>query len=200
MQDIKASKKVMRASMLASREQVLAKQRLAWSHAINQKLIAHLQEQKLNKIKLYIPFRGEVDIWTTINWCINQGIQVLAPKSEQENKQMHWYAIGSKEDLKKGAYGILEPDPLRCTLVTVEAEHVIVPGVAFTKDGKRLGYGGGYYDRFYEKAQQLVQQWIGVCYEMQITEHIPMDEHDMCCHLIFTNEGIYDRDIEGERE
>ena len=200
MQDIKASKKAMRSTFLDSRENTSQEQRQAWSSAINTNLVEHLSTQSLTRVKLYVPFRSEVNIWTTIHWCLKHNIQALAPKCNQNTKEMHWYQVRGEADFIVGAYGILEPNPASCELILQEASHVIVPGVAFTKDGKRLGYGGGYYDRFYEKANAHVYQWIGVGYEMQMADDIPTDEHDMYCHLIVTNEGIHYRDIEGERK
>jgi 5-formyltetrahydrofolate cyclo-ligase len=66
---------------------------------------------------------------------------------------------------------------------------VLVPGVAFDKRGYRVGYGGGYYDRFFNKLEKSVIK-IGLCYEMQILTEVPTDNYDIPIDYIITEKGL----------
>lgn len=67
---------------------------------------------------------------------------------------------------------------------------VIVPGVAFTVDGGRLGYGGGYYDRLFARLPQSVLR-VGVAYEAQLAESLPIGVHDVRMHVVVTERRVY---------
>ena len=105
---------------------------------------------------------------------------------------MQLYPLYNKDQLRLGAYQILEPDAEQLSPIDSIPEAVIVPGLAYTKDGARLGYGGGFYDRFYELMGQQEKEitWIGIGYEEQITDQIPMDQFDIKLNILITNEGI----------
>lgn len=91
--------------------------------------------------------------------------------------------------------GILEPDPKVAKPCPLEAIDLIVtPGVAFSKTGKRLGYGGGYYDRFFAKIAGLQNPApkVALIPESQIFDDIPTDEHDLPVDFLISERGIID--------
>ena len=90
----------------------------------------------------------------------------------------------SLNDLREGMYGIREPDEaLPCSEIT-ENTVCIVPGLAFTPDGGRLGYGGGYYDRFLSDYSGTS---IGLCYSELLFDSLPSEEYDIAVDIIITD-------------
>ena len=96
---------------------------------------------------------------------------------------MEFYAIRSMEELRPGAYGILEPGIRRKIKITKKTL-CIVPGLAFTRDGKRLGKGGGYYDRYLAAHPGL--RTMGLTYRCLLQERIPCEAHDRPVDVVIT--------------
>jgi len=102
------------------------------------------------------------------------------PKLIDDN-QMIFIEHEGDQHLQKGPYGILEPTGKQsCSSFTT----ILCPGLAFTRHGKRLGQGGGYYDRFL--ATQSKAKKIGICFHCQIVDEIPMEDHDILLDEIMT--------------
>lgn len=96
---------------------------------------------------------------------------------------MAFYRVSSREDLQVGAFGLLEPIPGRCPpLERGQGDLCLVPGLAFDREGYRLGYGKGYYDCFL--AAQPVRT-VGLCFEALAFERLPRDGFDRpVCRLV----------------
>ncbi len=93
--------------------------------------------------------------------------------------------------LKQGVYGIMEPDPEKAEEADVSLlEAVVVPGVAFDRHGGRMGYGGGFYDRFLAGLDRL-PFLVGVGFSMQVVEHVPLEPHDIRLDGIVTEKGYF---------
>ena len=102
---------------------------------------------------------------------------------------MEFYYASSDSDFREGIFhGIYEPDTSKCELAVPSANNkvlLIVPGVAFGKDGRRLGRGGGYYDRYMEKYSGVLFKTAGFCYDFQITDDCPPAEaHDRAVDIV----------------
>ncbi len=115
--------------------------------------------------------------------CMNEK-KVLLPVTLDLTGEM---GVGLWNDnLTAGNYGIPEPLPLEnYQIETIDI--VIVPGIAFDESGGRIGQGKGYYDRFLSQTKALR---IGYCYEEQLTESVPMDEHDLYMDYIVTESRV----------
>ena len=108
---------------------------------------------------------------------------------------MDFYHITGHTQLTEGYKGILEPSEECMNIFTKEIWEqnrqkvvMILPGAAFSKTGARIGYGKGYYDRYLERI--FCEERIALCYELQIVESIPTDEHDISVTTIVTEEKI----------
>lgn len=102
---------------------------------------------------------------------------------------MGWSHIARLEDLAPGRFGILEPVPGRRIPVTPEADSVcLVPGLAFTRDGARIGYGGGYFDRFLADYPGLS---IGLAYDFQVTGGLPREPWDQPVNMVAAESGVW---------
>ena len=136
-------------------------------------------------VLLYASFRSEPDTWALAGSMLKNGKTVAYPLCG-ENSEMTFRIVDSISQLRDGKYDISEPDSsLPCPVIT-DRTVCIVPGLAFTENGERLGYGGGYYDRFLEKYPQLTT--VALAYEATITQTLPSERHDATVKYIVTEE------------
>jgi 5-formyltetrahydrofolate cyclo-ligase len=144
-------------------------------------------------ILFFISFRSEVDTVPMIRRALDEGKVVCVPCTDDGDKSM----VASRildlgADLELGNYDI--PEPKKECLRPIAAEEidvVLMPGVAFDLSGGRLGYGGGYYDRFLEKCGPRCAL-IAVAFEIQIIEHVPCADHDHHIHKVVTESRVID--------
>ena len=137
----------------------------------------------------YVPIRAEVDVRPLIEWCWSRRIRVVVPKVIRERNAFSLHAIERFDDLEPGAWGIPEPKPSAPELPDVRlVDAVIVPGVAFDPRGGRLGYGGGYYDRFMRRCREegAGPFKLALAFDVQIVPEVPMDAHDFRVDAIIT--------------
>ena len=124
-------------------------------------------------------------------WILSQALQdekiVGLPKCLPE-RQMVFCQVTNSQQLHRGAYGILEPDAACPTLKSLPETGCVclVPGLAFDRAGYRLGYGGGYYDRFLQQHPQLIR--VGYCPSMHIAETLPREETDCPVQYLITEQ------------
>lgn len=117
-----------------------------------------------------------MDTWPLLARALAQGKEVYAPRCLERPGEMAFYRVSSREDLQAGAFGLLEPIPGRCPpLERGQGDLCLVPGLAFDREGYRLGYGKGYYDCFL--AAQPVHA-VGLCFEALAFERLPRDGFD----------------------
>ena len=138
--------------------------------------------QEADLVLIYCSQRDEPDTRGLIGWLLYTGRRVALPVCTGDGV-MEFYCIRSMEELRPGAYGILEPTIRRKAKLT-EKTLCIVPGLAFTKDGARLGKGGGYYDRYLAAHPGL--RTMGLTYRCLLQEQIPCEVHDHPVDVVIT--------------
>jgi len=144
-------------------------------------------------ILFFISFRSEVDTVPMIRRALDEGKVVCVPCTDDGDKSMVASRVMDLEtDLELGNYDIPEPkeECLR-PIAAEEIDVVLMPGVAFDLSGGRLGYGGGYYDRFLEKCGPRCAL-IAVAFDIQIIEHVPCADHDHHIHKVVTESRVID--------
>lgn len=179
-------KTALRKSILAQRKQMHPRAASYKSLLINQQLNHSPFIQNANTIACYQTIQNEVNLEALINVCLPDQKRLVFPKIY--NKEMQFYYVTDLHDqLSPGEFTILEPDPSKCALVSPEEIDVyIVPGVAFDLFGYRIGYGGGYYDRYLtQKRQDAIA--IGVGYDFQLHHSIEFSEQDIPMDVVITN-------------
>ena len=124
-------------------------------------------------IYAYIACRNELETSDIISWCLSYGKHVAVPKVQGEI--MHFYEITALSDCVPGAFGILEPAGEEKDRITTPG-FMLVPGLAFDKNGNRLGYGGGFYDKYLASHEEIITAALG--YDFQIVEKVPSESHD----------------------
>lgn len=97
--------------------------------------------------------------------------------------------VRALDDLQRGQMNVWEPKP-QCAAIPIAAlDLILVPGLAFTRDGARLGRGGGYYDRLLAHPQCRAKR-IAIAYDLQLVDRIPLEPHDQHVHQIITESGL----------
>jgi 5-formyltetrahydrofolate cyclo-ligase len=189
--DQKEEKKRLRTRLLRLRETMDAETVRRWSRAVTETLVDLESFRRAGTVFFYLPFRNEVDTWDAIRFAWQAGKRVVVPKTDPKTKTMELYAIHPDTPLIEGAYGILEPpeEPGRC-VIPAAVDLAVVPGVGFDEKGYRLGYGGGYYDRFFSGAGAGMIR-VGVAYPFQMVETVFPEVHDQRMHVVITPERVW---------
>ena len=141
------------------------------------------------KVFAFISTKSEVSTDELISYCFDKGISVSVPRVYGDTMKFH--RISSFEDLSKGTFGIFEPDSDLPVIVPDSDSVILMPGLAFDLYGGRIGYGGGYYDKYFEKKNQGLK--IAVCFDFQVLKdkRIPVEESDIKPDMIITDKNIY---------
>lgn len=156
--------------------------------AIKEYFISLKKSHNISVFLIYVSFRDEVDTKELIEYLLSSGGKVAVPRC-YDNGRMEFFVISSLENLRTSAYGILEPeDDERFRVTDFENSLCIVPGLAFDSSGMRIGYGGGYYDRFLEKHENMIS--VGFCYDSLIEKSVLTEKHDRKVDYIITEKGI----------
>lgn len=160
----------------------------AKSKEIALKLMALEEYGKAKAVMFYAAKGSEVQTRELIEAALKEGRKVLLPITNTAAKEIEISEIKDYDrDLKKGAYGIMEPKK-RTDVNEMLIDAVIVPGLAFDKYGHRLGYGLGYYDKLLGRLANADR--IGLAYGFQVVEKLPRESHDERMGIIVTESGV----------
>ncbi len=145
---------------------------------IREKLFSEKKFKNANFIMSYVSKRYEVDSWEIIRKSLEMGKKVAVPYVLKEERVMIPSLILDPAELLPGPYGVYQPHSDNVRQVDFnQLEIVLVPGIAFDRDGNRLGHGQGYFDRFLKKIPKTYS--IGLAYELQILNSLPIFEEDI---------------------
>jgi len=190
-----AGKAALRRKMAALRDGIPEPSRRLMSERACAHAARWLREKETDVFLAYAPFRSELDTRPLLEWGLREGLAVLLPVCSVPDRSLVLFRVRSLDELRPGAYGLPEPDPARAErwedLAAVGA--VFVPGLAFAPDGSRLGYGGGYYDRFAERMRAAggAAPWMGLAFGLQIVPGLPVEPHDARVDGYVTEEGVH---------
>ena len=143
-------------------------------------------------VAVYLASPDEIDLSEFILEMLERGVKVVAPRWNGETYELARLRSLSEGNLRRGPMNILEPAEAEIVKPS-EVVAWIVPGLAFTIQGDRLGYGGGWYDRLMADAKGSFK--IGVAHEFQIVKNLPHEPHDIPLIRIVTD-GLSDRHVE----
>ena len=173
---MRREKNKVRELLVQKRRIMLAADRAEWSELILQQLENMQCFREAKTILIYYPVQNEVDVLPLVK-RYKKETTILFPVSHRHGMTVHPYA--GNEMMHRGKFGIPEPTT---PAYEGDIDLVIVPAVAFDEKGRRLGRGGGYYDRFIKK--QTHATLIGVGYDFQLIEEVPAARHDQRVHRI----------------
>ncbi len=178
-------KEVIRERMRRRRKTLTYGQVHEKSETIRYKLEGKKAFKEAKTIMMYISAYKEPETLPIIERLLEQGKRVIVPVSSTETNTIVPTYIESLSELTKGAYGIPEPSIIR-PVKKEDIEVIVIPGIAFDMHRNRLGFGKGYYDKFLE---DMNAKKIALCYDFQIVDDLPADDHDIPMDLILTEEG-----------
>lgn len=161
------------------------------SHRIIEKIRQHEIYKHARQICLYMPIKNEVDMHPLLAAAWMEQKEVYLPRIVAGD--MDFYLYDESTPLISGAYDILEPASKQVLIPTNETL-VICPGAVFSYQGDRIGYGGGYYDKYLAKHPMVSA--MAVAYEFQIHPDIPHDSMDRKMDYVISEENIY---VKGEK-
>lgn len=172
------TKQKLRNSIAEERRRHSAEELAVKSAVVCERILRHPRIQEAKTVVAFWSLPDEPDISSVIDSLYAQGKDVLLPCVTSDT-EMVLRRYRGEASMSPGAFGILEPHGEESDIATLQRQPsvVLVPGVAFDRDGNRLGRGKGYYDRFLKKAGQVYT--IGVCHDFQIVEEVPRGEYDM---------------------
>lgn len=186
-------KQTLRQQVLAARCGLAPAEVAEKSKRIIERLLELPQYTKANTILTYLDFRNEVQTDTLLTQALQAGKKITVPLVNQAEKLIIPCQVENfPGDLVPGTYGIREPAPGKIRPVPVaEVDQVIVPGVVFDEQGQRLGYGGGYYDRFLPRLRRDAIK-VALAFELQICPDLTslLDDHDQPVDLVITEDRI----------
>lgn len=188
-------KKELRRQGLKQRDSMPETERRQKSLQIQKNLLTSGIFEQAEQVLCYVHFRSEAETGRILEQTLAGGKELYCPRVC--GKEMEFYRIYSKKDFVSGSYGILEPEASRERRFCPDNRKkalMIMPGAVFDREGFRIGYGGGFYDRYLaglaEKGDvQPVR--VVLLFSCQLVEHIPREEHDLAADFLVTEEGIF---------
>jgi len=183
---LREAKLALRRQSLARRDALPAEVRAAAATAIAARVAALPGFAAARTVLLTLPFRGEWDTRPLVEAALAAGKTVAVPRVDARTRMLELHSIERPDrDIVAGFEGVPEPLPDRPRVPRDAIDFVLVPGVAFDLAGRRLGYGGGYYDRLLPQLPVAVARVAGA-FELQLVELVPAAPHDVAVDAIVT--------------
>ena len=172
------AKQAVRGRVLAQRDDLPAETRAADSHAISARIEALPSLAQAQTVVLTLPFGSEWDTRPLAARALSAGKRVVVPRVDRVARMLRLYAVANLDiDVVAGYLGIPEPRESLPIVDPDAIDWVLVPGVAFDAAGRRLGYGGGFYDRLLPLIRAGVPRIAGA-FDVQIVDEVPAGPHD----------------------
>ena len=166
------------------REKMTAQYKRSLDIEIASRFLCTREYMNAKTLLTYVSRENEVDTIGIIHAAFANKKQVAVPKCEGKGI-MNFYLITSMDDLHTGYGSILEPDTSKCRLLEDFSDSVcVVPALSFDPEGYRLGFGGGYYDRFLSTYKGISA---GICYGSFVKWELPREQFDVAVDLLVTD-------------
>lgn len=156
---------------------------------IRQTLLGLEKIRKARRVMLFASMGSEVDTWGLAADLLQQDKQLFFPKTYWQERAIKAFAVQNlTADLRLGRFGVQEPssDAVMCS--PAELDVILLPGLAFSKNGCRIGYGAGLYDRFLASSSSY---HVAVSFFEQLLSQIPCEAHDVRYDVLVTDQGLY---------
>lgn len=194
--DIRKIKNEYRAQAKEFRLSLTAQDKEYLDRAIQEKLFEIKELTEAKTVLCYMSTPTEVETRGIITKLFSLNKNVAVPRCVDDSRDMEFFSIASLDQTQKRTFGVFEPDPNKCERLRDFRNSVcILPGLGFDKEGFRLGYGKGYYDRFLSMYRGPK---IGICYENCFFEKLPHGFYDIPADIVVTEKRIiYIKNIKG---
>ncbi|MBI5659367.1 MAG: 5-formyltetrahydrofolate cyclo-ligase [Nitrosomonadales bacterium] len=192
---MQAVKQAIRKNILAQREQLSVDVRAAHSMAITERLLQLPEYRQAEVVLGYMNFGAEFASELWVVRALADGKRMALPKVNRHTNHLDLYWVDDMESqLAAGLWGIREPVVESCERLRKldDVEFVLLPGVAFTRNGARLGYGGGYYDKLLANLNRAVGMQrpplVAAAFALQIVKALPQEANDVKVEWIITEQ------------
>jgi 5-formyltetrahydrofolate cyclo-ligase len=163
------------------RDGLSAEYRKQADEMITQKLVELVERLDCRRVCLYASVGSEVDTWQAMEELWRRGVEVYLPRTRSRG-EMDFFRVENRRQLVKARFQLWEPEE-GCPSLGEIPDLIVVPALAFDRQGWRVGYGGGYYDRY---LQRMDVPAVGLCYEACMEEQVPVEPHDRKVQWILT--------------
>lgn len=185
---VKAAKKALRQQMLYCRRSRALEQNSCDSQQIVQTLQAWPYYQQAKVVMAYLAMPDEVSLDVILEHAVGSGKQICVPRLSSVFGMMEAGLFTGFEHLEIGKLGLRSPLSTAECVDPTSLNLILVPGVAFTTSGGRLGMGAGYYDRFLLRAPQAMR--VGICFSNQVVTKLCQTEFDVNMQWLLTEQGL----------
>lgn len=184
-------KEEVRELALAMRDSFTDLERQFWSEEITQTVVESDWFKEADIVFSYASFRSEVSTKELNEIILKEGKKLFLPKVNSATETMEFYRINDLDELTTGFMGILEPpDSAELFYPVKKNVLMIMPGVAFDTDGNRIGYGGGYYDKYLNEYADEITHTLMLAFQGQQVGYIEIEQCDYKPDLIIFNQSI----------
>jgi 5-formyltetrahydrofolate cyclo-ligase len=190
-EDQQSIKDEVRQACLCQRASLGEKERKRKSFIIQQRLMDLPEFHLAQTVMLFLNFRDEVETTVMAEATIAGKKKLVLPRCSPHGILLPIEVRDLIQDIEPGTYGIREPKLSLKVVEPSEIDLIIVPGSGFDLQGNRLGYGGGYYDRFFMLLNPLTPR-IALGFECQVIEQVPAEKHDAIMTMLITEKKVYD--------
>ena len=178
---------------LGRREALPPALRKNYGEAILKRILVMDDFRRAKVVLAYCSFGSEIDTLPLLHAVLEGGKTLLLPKVNRGLDALDVYEVKNLHtDLRAGVWGIREPDPAVCGVHGLaDIQLILVPGVAFDRQGGRIGYGKGYYDKLLASCHRMghYPRTIAAAFEVQLVGAVPMEAHDVPVDLLVTEAG-----------
>lgn len=180
-------KKELREKVIMERDGLSKDEINKYDENIFKRVIESKYYKESKCIFIFVSYKSEINTHEIIKRALKDEKRVCVPKIISLKEGMEAIEIKSFSQLKPGKKGILEPEDFSQKIDPKEIDVVFTPGLAFDNKGGRLGYGGGFYDKFFKRLKKDTHK-IGLAYSFQRVDFVPMEEWDVRINGIIVNE------------
>ena len=180
-----------RKSCLFQRAALGEEERKTKSRIIQQKLRSLPEFQQAQVVMLFLNFRDEVETTALAEATIALNKRLILPRCAPHGLLLPIEVGDLAKDIEPGVWGIREPKLNKGETDPSEIDLIVVPGAGFDLTGDRLGYGGGFYDRFFMRLNPVTPR-VAICFECQVIAQVPVDKHDAKMTMLITENAVYD--------
>ena len=173
----------LRKKILQEMKALSQEQKQAMDRVLTERFLQHPFYQEAKTIATYLSFPHEFQTQELIEQALKDGKKVLIPKTYPQRRME--FVVYDPQQLVKTSFGLLEPQGDLEVVKPSQIDLIHVPGLAFTREGYRIGYGGGYYDRYLEN---FAGQSLSTIYPFQVQE-FNLEDHDIPVQEVLVDEG-----------
>lgn len=180
-------KEALRKQMIKKRSSLSKKEKKIKDQSIYNQVINDKDYMTANSVFLFLSFGSEINTKPIVEHALDHNKRVFLPKVVGNHLEL--FEIENFENLDRSKYGILEPNAYCQGIGNCGIDFILMPGLAFDPSGGRVGYGGGFYDRYVSSLPNYKDiPKVAIAYDFQIVDEVPMSKFDIPVDRIIVNE------------